>query len=363
MTGLAYAALLLLAVRLMVALVNAFTQTVLPAGAPPEKEPLVSVLIPARNEGHTIGNLLDGLTTQEYSNLEILVYDDLSEDNTASVVRDFAIKDERIQYIRGHALPAHWLGKNHACYQLAQHARGKYMLFIDADVQVSPELLGDALQHMKRYKLDMLSLFPRQHMQSFGEWLTVPSMNWILLSMLPLALTRKSKRPSLAAANGQFMMFTASQYQVNQWHAQVRGSRVEDIVIARTMKQQHYRIQTMAPDKQVACRMYSGFKDAVHGFSKNLPEFFGNSWAAIILFIVLTTGGPFFAAWGLGWNATLVYLVAAALLRALVAAVSRQQILINLLLAPLQHMAFVWMTIQAARLRITRKGSWKGRPI
>ncbi len=153
--------------------------------------PLVSILIPARNEENNIGRLLDDLQELKYNNFEILVYDDDSTDQTRSVIMDKSLLDKRIRYIQGKVLLPGWLGKNHACHQLAKAAKGDYLLFLDADVSVIPRLFTDSIAFMEKQDLDLLSLFPVQKMKTLGEWLTVPLMNRILLGNLPADADQK----------------------------------------------------------------------------------------------------------------------------------------------------------------------------
>ncbi len=92
--------------------------------------------------------------------------------------------------LSGTTLPEGFTGKNHACHQLSLSARGDYFLFMDADVRVKGALLEEALSWMLKKDLALLSIFPVQKMKSFGEKISVPLMNWILLSLLPLPLIR-----------------------------------------------------------------------------------------------------------------------------------------------------------------------------
>jgi hypothetical protein len=118
-------------------------------------------------------------------------------------------KHPRFKVIKGNALPAHWLGKNYACHQLAQQATGEYYLFLDADEQVQKGLINSAVHRMKLRDLSLLSLFTNQTMLSVGEEMVVPLMHYILLNLLPLRLVYLVKSAAVAAASGQFMLFDA----------------------------------------------------------------------------------------------------------------------------------------------------------
>jgi len=102
------------------------------------KDPLISVLIPARNEQDNIKRCINSLLKQDYSNLEILVLDDNSTDMTAAVVEKMAEKDDRVKLYHGKPLARGWLGKSYACQQLSEYANGDYLAFIDADTLSFP---------------------------------------------------------------------------------------------------------------------------------------------------------------------------------------------------------------------------------
>ena len=351
-----------LGVRLLIAATNIITRQWLSSGKP-GNNPKVSILIPARNEAKNIGVLLASILNQQYQNLEVIVYDDLSEDTTAMVVNDFHKMDDRIRLISGTDLPSGWLGKNHACHQLSKSASVDYFLFLDADVTLGPTLIGDAVAHMERHQLHLLSIFPQQVMKTWGEKISVPIMNWILVSLLPLVLTRKSRLPAFSAANGQHMLFRGDIYKQYAFHERFKNKAVEDILIARFMKEQRLRIHTLLSKGQIKCRMYGGLPDALQGFSKNVLAFFGNNTLLAVAIVLITSFG-FIPVWmSMGTTAAVVYLLAALLLRFLVSIASRQSIFENLLTAPVQQIVFSFMVAKAIYNRSKKRNSWKGRTI
>ncbi len=137
-------------------------RTLRPDAKAPEPAPLVSVLIPARDEEANIAACLESLQKQDYPNFEILVLDDNSSDNTSAVVEAMAAQDSRIRLIRGEPLPEDWAGKPFACYQLAKQARGSWLLFVDADTIHAPHMLRSTLAWALETKCSLLSGFPRQ---------------------------------------------------------------------------------------------------------------------------------------------------------------------------------------------------------
>jgi hypothetical protein len=362
MIWLAWFVMIFALLRLLVALSNLLGRQWLKIEKA-ETSALVSVLIPARNEAHNLPVLLEGLLQQDHHQLEILIYDDHSEDDTWAIIQQFEHKHPNLKGIRGVSLPQGWLGKNHACHQLARKATGDYLLFLDADVIPQPTLVSSALAHMRKYGLQLLSIFPDQEMKTPGEKLSVPLMHWVLVSLLPLKLTREAASPSFAAANGQLMMFEAGSYRQHQWHQKVKNRMTEDIHIARMMKQQGLRIHTVLGGGLISCRMYTGWQEAAKGFSRNVLDFFGGSIWAGPLFALVTTLGFLPVGWAWGGPGLAIYFGLALLIRLVVSLAGRQPLLQNLLLAPLQQLAFTLIVVGAVRNRLLRRNTWKGRKI
>ncbi|HRG03916.1 MAG TPA: glycosyltransferase family A protein, partial [Paludibacteraceae bacterium] len=182
----------------------------------------VSVLIPVRNEEKNIGSLLSDLLQAGDNFREIIVFDDESTDGTAEVVSKIASADSRVHLLTSAGLPEGWLGKNHACHRLALEAQGEFFLFLDADVRISKGLIDKMVNYVKKKKLDLLSIFPTQEMTGWQEKITVPNMHYILLSLLPLPLVRLAPFSSLAAANGQCMLFRSETYREMMLHEKFR---------------------------------------------------------------------------------------------------------------------------------------------
>jgi glycosyltransferase involved in cell wall biosynthesis len=358
----AYSAIAYLIVQLLVVLVNMVTRQYLKK-AELVGNPMVSILIPARDEENNIGNLLDDLSGLEYRNFEVIVYDDDSSDQTSLIVHEKSLHDQRISYTRGSGLLPGWLGKNHACHNLANQAAGEYLLFLDADVRVMPGLLSDSLAFMKKWDLELLSLFPVQKMKNLGEWLTVPIMNQILIGNLPMILIRRSQIPDFAAANGQFMLFRAETYKNSWFHKELRDEKVEDIEIIRRMKRMKLNVHTLLSGGQIMCRMYTSYGEALSGFAKNVHAFFGSNWLLLFFYVILTSIGPF-AVWvALPLPALFIYLAGVIVFRIMAALLSRQSWWLNCILMPFQQASLVIIAVLAAYHQVTGKLTWKGRRI
>lgn len=362
MVILAWSALILTLMQFGVSLVNLFFRQWLPR-LQPENQPLVSVLIPARNEELTIGSLLGDLLKQPYNNLEIIVFDDQSEDKTAEIVHSAAAADARIRLINSPGLPEGWTGKNFACHTLGGVAKGEYLLFLDADVRMGGHLIGNLVATARKWGAGLITIFPRQIMVTMGEKLTVPVMNYILVSLLPLILVRKSPWASLSAANGQCMFFDGSVYRKNFPHDRARQQRVEDIAIARMLKKEGIGVACLLGDERISCRMYTGFWEAVSGFSRSVAAFFGNSPGVASLFWLLTSWGFIPVILAMSLPVVLAYLLVYTATRIMISYASGQSIRDNLIFLFPQQLSLGMFIFRAYQQHLKRSYEWKGRKV
>ncbi|MEL6132865.1 MAG: glycosyltransferase family 2 protein, partial [Bacteroidota bacterium] len=257
-----------------------------------DNSPTVSVLIPARNEAHNLPHLFEQLLGLNYSSLEIIVLNDQSEDETEQILQQYASQHAQIRYLNGKPLPSGWLGKNWACHQLGEAARGEYFLYLDADIhRLDPAILPTTIRYMERLETALISIFPNQIMETTGERWTVPIMHYLLLSLLPLWWIYRLPFPSMAAANGQFMLFKACDYREQKWHEQVKSVIVEDIAIMQKIKAAGLKGMTFVGSGLIYCRMYQSLGEGIKGFSKNILSGFGNSIVGLIVYIFLIIRG------------------------------------------------------------------------
>ncbi len=185
----------------------------------PEPAPLISVLIPARNEAANIGSCLDSLRKQDYSNLEILVLDDSSTDDTAAIVERVAAEDRRVRLLKGQPLVAGWAGKPYACHQLAKEARGSWLLFTDADTIHAPSTLRHVLSAALNARADLVSGFPYQRTTSIWQKMAMPILFYfMLLCWMPFWWIQRSGRTLPSVAIGQFLFFSTDAYRAIGGH-------------------------------------------------------------------------------------------------------------------------------------------------
>lgn len=241
-------------------------------------EERVSVLVPARDEAATIVGCLHALlASEQVAELEVLVCDDGSTDATAALVEAVAAADERVRLLPGAPLPAGWLGKPHACQQLADAATGTVLVFVDADVRLVPTGLAATVALLRDAGLGLVSPYPRQEADGLLPRLVQPLLQWSWLTFLPLRLAERSPRPSLCAANGQLLACDAAAYRQAGGHAAVRDEVIEDLALARAVKAAGHRVAVADGTGVASCRMYADAGQLVAGYRKSLWAAFGSA--------------------------------------------------------------------------------------
>lgn len=328
------------------------------------QQPKLDIFIPARNEEQNIEQVVNSILQSEYINYRILILDDNSTDKTWQVVEGFAKTNQKIELINGKTLPENWLGKNWACHQLSQKSESEFMLFIDADVTLDRNAISFALNLMQNKKVDLLSIFPTQHIKSFGEQLVVPLMDWLLLTFLPLCKVLSSNSKSLSAANGQFMLFRTEAYKQFGGHEKIKNKIVEDIEFARGFKSIKKQIITLTGNNLVQCRMYSGFSEAVNGFSKNLYSGLNtNPFLFLMLLFTIFFIFIFPFIWSLFVIESILIILIILIQRYLSSVISKQNPVLNLVLFPVQMFIFIYVAVRSLLLTKSKKIVWKERTI
>ncbi|MDR0624771.1 MAG: glycosyltransferase family 2 protein [Treponema sp.] len=246
--------------------------------------PLVSVMVPARNEEKNIERCLNSLRNQLYKNYEILVIDDNSTDSTPKILKRIAETDKRIRVFRGAPLPDGWFGKPFAQYQLSRKAKGEIFLFTDADTIHSPTSISWAVTNIRGLKADLVSGYVGQIFLSFGEIVTVPIMFFLTGFVIPLFLNRFTKLSFFSSAIGQYIAIRREVFDAIGGCESFKKKTSEDIYMARFVKQRGYQTRFLNICEYVKCRMYNGYRSAVEGIGKNIFDFLGKN--SILLVVV-----------------------------------------------------------------------------
>ncbi|MGY1711623.1 glycosyltransferase [Geodermatophilus sp. SYSU D00758] len=342
-----------------------------PAQPPPVRRP-VTVVLPVRDEEAQVGGCLAAVLAQcGVPDLRVVVVDDGSTDRTADVVR--SVGDDRVRLVRAGPLPAGWLGKPHACaVGAAQAGRGDgaapdggVLVFVDADVRLEPDAVAGAVAVLEAHGLDLVSPWPRPVTGGTAERLVQPLGPWLWVTTLPVRLAERSPRPSLTAANGQFLVLSRAAYERAGGHAAVRGEVIEDVALARAVKRAGGRAVPVDGSRLASCRMYDGWPALRAGYAKSLWASVGGSPVASA-----ATAAALTAVWVLpplaalrGSRAGLVGYAAGVAGRAVSAAATGSRVWPDVLAHPVSLLAFD--VLVAASVRGRRRGtlSWRGRPV
>jgi glycosyltransferase involved in cell wall biosynthesis len=238
--------------------------------------PLVTVVVPAKDEEATIADCLASVCGQSYPCLEILVVDDRSRDRTGAIARDIARTDPRVRVLTIHDLPPGWTGKTHALHVAAQAARGEWFCFLDADTRFVPDNLRIVMEYARAHSAALVSLLPEMRCETFWECVVQPVASIVLMQAYPLLLVN-SERSSLAFANGQYILIRRAAYEAAGGHRAVRDRFVEDIALAARVKRMGFPIRVALARRLGSTRMYASLGQIVAGWSRILYDALGRS--------------------------------------------------------------------------------------
>ncbi|MEH1126648.1 glycosyltransferase [Micromonospora sp. CPCC 206061] len=315
----------------------------------------VAVLLPARDEAERIEPCLRALLAQRgVPDLRVIVLDDGSTDGTAEIARSVGV-----EVVIGEPLPAGWLGKPHACQQLADLAPDATALaFVDADVVLAPDAVAGAVSQLRTGGFGMLSVYPMMVAGTAGERLVQPLLQWSWLTFLPLRAMERSPRPSLAAAGGQFLVADRAAYARAGGHAAVRDQVVEDVALARAVKRAGGRIALADGSRVATCRMYRSWRELDAGYTKSLWTI---SPAVVLLLLILYALPPALAP--MAPMAGLAGYVFGVTGRVIAARATGGRVWPDALAHPISVVLFGWLALRSVYLRRRGRLAWRGRVI
>ncbi|MDQ2889947.1 MAG: glycosyltransferase [Gemmatimonadota bacterium] len=237
----------------------------------PPSAPLVSVIVPARNEARNIGACVRSLLAATYPRLEVVVVNDHSTDDTGAIARVIAADNANLRVIDNPDLPDGWFGKQWACQNGANVASGEILVFVDADTQASTDLVSRSVSGMLRTRADFYSVLGRQEMVTFWERLLQMQVFTILMTRFGgTEIVNRSTSASGKIANGQYIMVQRATYDELGGHALVRAYVAEDLMLAqRYFELGRKTVLVMGPN-QLSTRMYTSLAELIGGWRKNL---------------------------------------------------------------------------------------------
>ncbi|WP_379157074.1 glycosyltransferase [Paenibacillus sp. sgz5001063] len=247
----------------------------------------LSILIPARDEAVNISACLASVLSCEDAGveLEILVLDDRSTDGTGKLAA--AAGRGQVRVLAGRELPEGWVGKTHACAQLSEAASGEWLLFLDADVRLQPGALRAAVSAVQIQGAGLITGFPRQVTGTWLERLVVPLMGFTIISHLPVPLVRGSNDPRFVAAHGGFMLIHRGSYLRCGGHEAIRRELVDDMALARAVKQIREPVALVDITAVADMRMYHQAAEVWKGYRKNIYAGLGRNPLLLLLMLAL----------------------------------------------------------------------------
>ncbi|MBN1555390.1 MAG: glycosyltransferase [Phycisphaerae bacterium] len=253
--------------------------------------PLLSVVVPAKDEESHIGACLQSLLAQDYPNFEILVVDDRSRDRTGEIVEAMSRQHRQIRLLRITELPPGWAGKTHALRQGIAAARGDYLCLTDADGRMScPRTLSIAMEHARSEKADLLSILPKMVFGGFWEHFLQPLCAGVLVIWFRPERVNDPKR-NTAFANGQFLLLRRDAYQAVGTYETLRDSIIEDMDLARKIKSLGRRLIVVPSRGLMAVRMYTSLRELSRGWIRIFLGCFPSVLRLLLTMLVLFLRG------------------------------------------------------------------------
>jgi glycosyltransferase involved in cell wall biosynthesis len=322
--------------------------------------PIVSVIIPARNEEACLGDCLQSLVTQSGVAFEIIVVDDHSTDRTREIAQSFS--PDKVRVIDPGTLPEGWTGKNNAVTTGVRQARGQWFLFTDADTGHLPGSLARALAEVRDNNAELLSYSPEQIAVTFWETAVLPVVFAELARQYSPSVVSDPASP-VAAANGQFILVRRDTYEAVGGHAAIAGDILEDVALARAVKRSGRKIRFRYAPDAVRTRMYRNYRQLRDGWTKNLALLFPRpGWLAVkmlglwgILLLTLTLADATHHWW---WSVLCAAMFVYVVTRLRRSNFTWYRVILGALFGMLM---FAYLLLRSKRAHANGTVSWKGR--
>ncbi|MBT2684473.1 glycosyltransferase [Bacillus sp. ISL-37] len=232
------------------------------------QEPLISVIVAARNEEEHILQSIRTQLNQTYKNTEWILVNDRSEDGTGKVMESLKRLDSRIKVIHIDSLPEGWLGKNHALHKGYQLASGNLILFTDADVLYHPETFSKAVGYFQKHGLDHLTAAPNLSAKPF--WLKAFVAFFLFgFSYYKRPWLSNNPRSKTGVGIGAFNMVTRSAYEKVGTHEYIKMRPDDDLQLGMLVKRMGLKQRMVTAMTLIEVEWYQSLSDALAGLEKN----------------------------------------------------------------------------------------------
>jgi cellulose synthase/poly-beta-1,6-N-acetylglucosamine synthase-like glycosyltransferase len=320
-----------------------------------------SILVPCRNEAENVSELVATLGALDHPRYEVIFIDDNSTDGTGELLAQTIRNHSLMSVVSAAKLPDGWMGKPWALSQGLSHATHDYIVTVDADVRLAPDALSAMDSVLQRTGSDFLSPYPSQSAVTMSERLVQPLLQWTWMTTVPLRLAMRSSRPSLAVANGQFLLVKKSALVFVGGFASIQSSVLDDIDLARVLIRGGFSGGVCDGSKIASTRMYTSFNEIRAGYGKSMSTGFGGVFGSLALAAVMAISGllPFIYSFFGSPMATAALLLVVT--SRVVSAISSRSLIIDSLLHPISTIAFIYLLIYSNFFH--SKITWKGRSL
>lgn len=236
------------------------------ASSLPRDTPLVSIILPVRNQASTLEGCLTSLTSLDYPSKETIVVDGDSTDETPKILARFR---DKIRIFNEEPLPKRWVGKNWACHLGYQQAKGELFLFTDGDSIHATDSLTRTVAYLQSSKVDLVTLAPQTILKTFWEKLLQPVVFYLIMVSVGGKWVNDDRRPNYSIGNGQYMLITRAAYEKIGGHKAVHDRIVEDLSMARNLKRAGLKLRFLVAQDAFGVRMYSSLREIWLGWRKN----------------------------------------------------------------------------------------------
>lgn len=238
---------------------------------PPDDPPLLSAIVPARNEAHNIDKCARSILASSYPRLELIIVDDHSTDGTGAIALALAAADVRVRVVTPDALPDGWFGKQWACWSGAGQASGDVLCFFDADTHQQPDFLARAVNVMRSRDAHLFTAMGAQETGSFWEHVVQPQVfSMMLMRYGGTERMNRSRKPEEKIANGQCILIDRAAYFETGGHEAVKHFVAEDMALAQRFCVMGKTSVAVIATESFSTRMYTSLHELVMGWSKNL---------------------------------------------------------------------------------------------